>query len=298
MPEPAIRKPAVIVISSHVARGTVGNRAAVFALEVMGHSVWAVPTVLMPWHPGHPGLGPVTRIVASEQDFASLMEDIARAPWLDEVGAVLSGYLGHPSQAKAILRLVGRLKEKNPDLLYACDPVIGDDRGLYVGQETALAIKQQLLPIADLITPNRFELAWLSDHEPFADNSEILLAADRLARPLTLITSAFSMLRNATGNILLHRSGAMMAEHSLVGNPPNGLGDLTAALFVAHYLQKSPLETALQKTTSSVFEVLARAAKRQADELTLETDFASLIRPMAMVQMRQLHVPASPTPDS
>jgi pyridoxine kinase len=280
------------VISSHVARGTVGNRAAVFALEVMGHGVWAVPTVVMPWHPGHPGLGPVTRIVAPEQEFAALMRDIARAPWLNEVGAVLSGYLGHASQATAIAELVGRLKEKKPDLLYACDPVIGDVNGLYVSPETASAIKQQLLPIADLITPNRFELAWLSNHEPFVDNSEILRAASTLGHPLSLITSAFSMLKNSTGNILLHSGGAVMAEHSLVGDPPNGLGDLTAALFVAHHLHKTPLEAALQKTTSSVFEVLARAAKRRADELTLETDFASLIRPMAMVQMRQLHIPA------
>ena len=82
---------AVIVISSHVARGSVGNRAAVFALETLGHPVWAVPTVILPWHPGH---GPATRIVPDADQFSAFMKDLERAPWLGEVAAVLSGYLG------------------------------------------------------------------------------------------------------------------------------------------------------------------------------------------------------------
>ena len=73
---------AVIVISSHVARGSVGNRAAVFALETLGHPVWAVPTVLLPWHPGH---GPATRIVPDADQFSAFMKDLERAPWLGEV---------------------------------------------------------------------------------------------------------------------------------------------------------------------------------------------------------------------
>ncbi|TJU88461.1 MAG: pyridoxal kinase, partial [Mesorhizobium sp.] len=89
---------AVIVISSHVARGSVGNRAAVFALETLGFPVWAVPTVILPWHPGH---GRATRIVPPLDQFKALMADLERAPWLGEVGAVLSGYLGEAGQAEA-----------------------------------------------------------------------------------------------------------------------------------------------------------------------------------------------------
>jgi pyridoxine kinase len=279
--------PAVIVISSHVVRGTVGNRAAAFALEVLGHGVWSVPSVVLPWHPGH---GQATRIVPPKKQFAALLRDLSSAPWRREVGAVLSGYIGDASQAVAIGELVMALKNENPELLYACDPVIGDGNALYVEEQTAEAIKQHLLPIADLITPNRFELAWLTGNDPFDDNNQILAAARGLGRPMSLVTSAFSLLRNATGNILLHSGGAIMAEHTMVGVPPNGPGDLTAALFVAHCLAKLPVENALHKTTASVFEVLARAAKRKADELMLETDFSSLIRPMAMVQMRKLHI--------
>src|SRR5690606_8910206 len=99
----ATARRAVIVVSSHVARGAIGNRAAVFALESLGFPVWAVPTVVLPWHPGH---GPATRIVPEPEQFSGLMGDLAAAPWLGEVGAVLSGYLGDASQAEAIAALV------------------------------------------------------------------------------------------------------------------------------------------------------------------------------------------------
>ena len=120
---------AVIVISSHVARGSVGNRAVVFALETLGHPVWAVPTIMLPWHPGH---GPATRIVPDAEQFAAFMKDLERAPWLGEVAGVLSGYLGDFRQAEAVASLVNVVKARNPRALYICDPVMGDSGGLYV----------------------------------------------------------------------------------------------------------------------------------------------------------------------
>ncbi len=149
----------VIVISSHVVRGSVGNRAAVFALETLGFPVWAVPTVVLPWHPGH---GPAGRIVPPPHEFATLMQDLERAPWLGEVGAILTGYLGHPEQADAVAGLIKAVKARNPNALYLCDPVIGDQKGLYVPEATANGIRDKLLPLADIATPNRFELSWLT----------------------------------------------------------------------------------------------------------------------------------------
>ena len=102
---------AVIVVSSHVARGSVGNRAAVFALETLGFPVWAVPTVILPWHPGH---GRATRIVPDPEQFAALMKDLEKAPWLGEVAGVLSGYLGDAGQATAVASLVKAVKARNP----------------------------------------------------------------------------------------------------------------------------------------------------------------------------------------
>nr|WP_295464795.1 pyridoxal kinase PdxY [Mesorhizobium sp.] len=278
---------AVIVISSHVARGSVGNRAAVFALETLGFPVWAVPTVILPWHPGH---GPATRIVPPPADFAALMKDLEGSRWLGEVGAVLSGYLGDAAQAEAVASLVGAVKARNPRAVYVCDPVIGDHGGLYVPEATAVAIRDRLMPIADVATPNRYELSWMAG-EPLDDISSVLRAASDAAPPTMLVTSAPAMMNGSIANLLLTPSRAHLAEHRLIDRPPNGLGDLTAAVFLARHLAGQPPEKALQSTTAAVFEILARTARRGGDELQIETDAQSLSHPMAMVQTRQLAFP-------
>jgi pyridoxine kinase len=278
---------AVIVVSSHVVRGAVGNRAAVFALETLGHPVWAVPTVTLAWHPGH---GPSTRLIPDEDGFGRLMADLEGAPWLGEVAAVLSGYLGTASQAAPLARLVRTVKARNPRAIYLCDPVIGDEKGLYVPGATASAIRDELLPLADIATPNRFELSWLAG-VPLDDNRAAMEAALDLGPTTTLVTSAVSTMADGIGNLLLTPSLALMAEHRRISGPVNGVGDLTSAVFLARLMAGLGEERALQSTTAAVFEVLARAAKRGADELMLQADAASLSTPMAMVHMRRLQHP-------
>lgn len=281
-------KGAVISISSHVVRGSVGNRAAVFALETLGYPVWALPTVVLPWHPGH---GRSTRMVFSEAEFDSAIDDLLRAPWLDEVSAVLSGYLANPAQARSIARLVEGLRARKPDLFYACDPVMGDLGGLYVPEETAVAIRDVLIPLASLATPNRYELAWMAG-AALDTNAAIMDAALALGPARMLVTSAVPMMAGGTGNLYLSGRTALLSENRLVDNAPNGLGDLTTAVFLARLLDGTPEERALQLATASVFEILARTAKTGGDELALETHASSLLTPMAMVQMRKLLHPS------
>ncbi|MDH6231503.1 pyridoxine kinase [Mesorhizobium soli] len=276
---------AVIVISSHVARGSVGNRAAVFALETLGHPVWAVPTVILPWHPGH---GRATRIVPDPDQFSALMKDLENAPWLGEVAGVLSGYLGDASQAAAVASLVKAVRAKNPDALYVCDPVMGDFGGLYVPEALAVALRDTLLPLADIATPNRYELEWIVGEKGLDDQRAVMEAATRAGPPNMLITSAPAMMAGSTANLLVTPTAAFLAEHRMVDRPPNGLGDLTGAVFLARLLSGQSMEAALQSTTAAVFEILARTSKRGGDELQLETDAQSLSNPMAMVQMRRL----------
>jgi pyridoxine kinase len=281
-------KGTVIVISSHVVRGTVGNRAAVFALETLGHPVWALPTVILPWHPGH---GKSTRVAISADDFDAMIADLMRAPWRGEVKAVLSGYLGSAAQVQAVARLVESLRADNPDLLYMCDPVCGDENGLYIAEETAVAIRDSLIPLASIATPNRFELAWLAG-APLDTNTAIIDAALSLGPARMLVTSSLPLMAGSTGNLYLSGRSALLAEHRLVPNPPNGTGDLLAAIFLSRLMENLPEERALMMATASVFEIVARTAKRGADELTLEQDASSISTPMAMVHMRRLLHPA------
>lgn len=280
--------PSVISISSQVMRGSVGNRAAAFALETLGHPVWSVPTIVMPWHPGH---GPSTRLRFDDAAFGSAMKDLSQAKWRDEVKGILTGYFGSAAQVRAVASLIKSLREENPDLVYVCDPVIGDRGGLYVSEDIADAIRTELIPLASIATPNRYELAWLVGRE-LSNNHEFMLAAIELGTPKMVVTSAEALMADGTGNLYIDEKNAMLSEHRAVANAPNGLGDLFAALTLARMLQGQNAEKVLQLTTASVFEILARTMKRGANELTLETDASSLSTPMAMVQLRHMMHPS------
>jgi pyridoxine kinase len=278
----------IIAISSHVMRGSVGNRAIVFSLETMGHPVWSIPTVMLPWHLGH---GRSTRISIPEAQFSSAIDDLIGSKWADGPKGLISGFFDNIGQIEAVARMVRALKQRNPDFLYLCDPVIGDFGGLYVPETIASAIRDQLLPLADISTPNRYELAWLTG-VALETNAEIIEAALMLGPRRVLVTSAVAMMSGGIGNLLLNERVALLAEHRMVGNPPNGLGDLTSALFLSRLLKGEDDERALQMTTASVFEIIARSVKRGADELMLSEDYASFLTPMAMVQLRQLVHPS------
>ena len=280
---------AVIAISSHVMRGAVGNRVVAFALEAMGHPVWSVPTVVLPWHPGQ---GPSTRMVFPDDLFDKAIDDLIGSPWTDEVRAVVSGYFGSARQAEAVARLVLALREKKPDLIYICDPVLGDDGGLYVPQSTAAAIRDHLIPIASIATPNRFELGWLSGNS-LSTNNDIVSAVEALGLNRCVVTSAFAFMAESVANLLVIDQKAIMAEHRKIGSSHSGTGDLFAAAFLGRLLSGASEERALQLASSSVFEIVARSVKKGADGLLIAEEADSLRNPMAMVQMRNLHKPAS-----
>lgn len=280
--------PSVAVISSHVVRGSIGNRAAVLALESLGLPVWAVSTIILPWHPGH---GPSTRIVPEDGQFKALLDDLSGSKFSQELGAILTGYLATVDQVKAVAAFIKTGRAKDPDLFYVCDPVIGDESGLYVNTEIAAAIRDELLPLADVITPNRFELGWLTGGSVDSNESIVETVRD-MKVPSALVTSAFGLLKNSTGNLYVDENLAMLAEHRQIENAPNGVGDLTAALFMARRLAKQNIEDALRATSQAVFELLIRTQQREADELTIERDVAILRRPTAHVQVRSLGAPA------
>lgn len=280
----ASRVPAVISISSHVARGAVGNRAVVFALEALGCAAWSVPTVVLPWHPGH---SRATRIVPPAADFDALLADLADAPWIGEVRAVASGYLGDARQAAAVAKLVTALKRRRPDLLYLCDPVIGDARGIYVPEATAIAQRDVLIPLADIATPNVHELAWMAGGP--LDTAQEALAAARAFGPSTvLITSAPGAAPGRIANLLVSSEGVWSLAHEALANAPNGTGDLTAGLMLAHMLHGRSAFEAASRALASVSAVVSLTVKSGADELLLAGNADLLRQPAASVTARPI----------
>lgn len=278
----------VLAISSHVARGSVGNRSVVFVLEYLGHPVWSVPTIMLPWHPGH---GRSTPIRPDDEAFALFLRELGSAPWLGEIDAIITGYFGSPAQAVAVAELVSQVKAANPDALFVCDPVIGDDGGLYVLPETAAAVRDILLPIADLATPNRFELSWFAGRD-LEDTASVVDAARILGPQRVLVTSAQGSAAGSIANLYLSTAETLLAEHRRIDHPVKGTGDLTASLFLSRLLNGLPPREALKETTAAVYEMFANAAARGADELMLETDARILCAPTALVTLRDL----SPAP--
>lgn len=281
-------KKTVLVISSHVMTGAVGNRAASFALERLGFPVWEVPTIILPWHPGH---GPATRQPIDPNLFAKSLLDLEKHPDFGTLGAILTGYLGSTEQIEPIARLVERFKQANPEGLYVCDPVMGEENGLYIPEQTAQAIKDQLLPRADLITPNRYEFDWLTGNKS-KGNDTLVKEAAKLPPKNILITSAFALMRGATGNLLIEKqqddTRALLCEHQAMPEVPSGTGDMFAALYLAQILNNQPTEQALKSATSAIFEVLVRSVKQGYRDLEVARFSDRFTHPMAMVNVRQI----------
>jgi pyridoxine kinase len=267
-------KAAVITLTSHVARGGVGGRAAVFALERLGFPAWSVPTVILPWHPGH---GRATRFSPVPADFAALAADLARSPLLGEVGAVLSGYLGDAAQADAVAGLVAALRGRDRQGIYVCDPVIGDEGGLFVSEATAAAIRDTLVPLATILTPNRHELAWLT-RSTATDNAALVAAARALGLPEVVVTSAFAP-AGETGVLLVTPQDATFATHRALASAPNGTGDLFAALYLAHRMNGLGGSDALQRAAASVLRLVEIAVAAGLDELPIAAGQDALVAP-------------------
>lgn len=276
--------PAILVVTSQVVSGSVGGRGAVFVLERLGFPVWFVPTILLPWHPGH---GRGTRIVPANESFAGLVEDLAGSESLGSIGAVITGYLGDAVQAAQVGRLVDAVKSANPQAWHVCDPVIGDAGGLYVPEATAASIRDELVSRADIATPNRFELAWLAgcDIETEAD---AIAAARMLGPDRVVVTSSPALRRNSACNLLVGPNGVLAAEHGLVPDAPHGTGDVFSALFTARLLERHGEEGALKRAAASTFELVARSVKQGSSELLLYSEQGSILGPMALVSSRRV----------
>jgi pyridoxine kinase len=273
---------AIISISSHVARGSVGNRAMSFALERLGFEVWAVPTIILPHHPGR---GPAEKIVPNDNRFAAIVEALVEGGRAKDVVGMVSGYFASAAQVGAVGALVRAVKAARPGALYLCDPVIGDQGGLYVDAAIAAAIRDELLPLAEAATPNAFECAWLADEAPRLAH-EFAVLARRLAPPVVLVTSVPAMMRGQTGNLLVTESETMLFEHPLLSTPVKGTGDLLAALLLGRRLQGLGWPAAAERALGSVFEILSGTVQAGGDQLMLAALQGSIVEPRAVIDRR------------
>jgi len=278
-------------LQSHVAYGYVGNRAATFPLQRLGHEVWAVNTVEFS---NHTGYGAWRGRTAPADQVAEIVKGIEALGLLPRCDALLTGYVGDAALADVVLDTARRVRAANPRAIWCCDPVLGDiDTGIYVKPGIDTFFRERAIPAADLVTPNHFELEHLTGAK-VSTMAEALAAARRLLggasqRPrLVLITS----LRRADAPadqiemVAVSRDAAWRIVTPLIGFEiaPNGTGDAVAALFSAHWLDGGGLAggdvaDALGQAASSIFAVLQATHELGERELQLVAAQDRLVSP-------------------
>lgn len=260
--------PAVLSVQSRVSYGHVGNAAAVFALQRLGCEAWALDTVAFSNHTGH---GRWRGSLVPPQQVAELFDGIAEVGVLPQCDAVLSGYLGAAETGPVLLDIVGRVKAANPRALFCCDPVIGDvDTGSYVRPGIAEFFRDRALALADIVTPNRFELEFLTG-EAVSGIAEAAAAARELRRrgPATVLLTSLETGADRIAMLAVGDDGAWVVETPRLPVMLNGCGDVTAALFLARRLRGESLAEALAATAAAMFALIEATAARGRAELAL-----------------------------
>jgi len=280
----------VLSIESAVAYGHVGNSAAVFPLQRIGVEVLPVYTVNFSNHTGYGAWrGPLIDPV----DVREVITGIEERGVFGQVDAVLSGYQGGEGIGDVIIDAVARVKAANPKAVYSCDPVMGNAKsGCFVAPAIPDLLRDRVVPVADIITPNQFELGYLTGTEP--DTLESTLESVDLARkmgPATVLVTSVERPDREDGTIemlAVDDHGAWIVQTPFLPMKANGSGDVTAALFTAHYVQTGSAQTALERTASSVFDLLQLTLDSGERELQLIEAQESYAHPKMQFSARQV----------
>ncbi|WP_375384340.1 pyridoxal kinase PdxY [uncultured Microbacterium sp.] len=261
----------ILSIQSAVAYGHVGNSAAVFPLQRIGVEVLPVYTVNFS---NHTGYGAWRGPLISPDDVRDVITGIQERGVLPEIDVVLSGYQGGEGIGDVILDAVARVKAANPSAVYACDPVMGNAKsGCFVAPAIPVLLRERVVPAADIITPNQFELGYLTGTEP--DTLESTLVSADLARAMgprtVLVTSVERPDRepDTIEMLVVTDDGAWIVQTPRLPMKANGSGDVTAALFTAHFVSSGDAAAALARTASSVYDLLERTHESGQRELQL-----------------------------
>ena len=259
----------ILSIQSWVAYGHVGNASAVFPLQRLGAEVWAINTVQFS---NHPGYGAWRGQVLPPALIRDCVQGIAERGVLPACDAVLTGYVGDAETGEAILDAVAQVKAANPAALWCCDPVIGDSgKGIYVRPGIPEFFRDRALALADIATPNQFELEWLTGRTiGTLAEAKAAVAALQAAGPRCVLVTSLRTAETPAGalDLLAAEGGAAWRVRTpLLPMAANGAGDAIAALFLFHRLRSGSVQAALECAAASIHGLLRRTAEAGSREL-------------------------------
>jgi pyridoxine kinase len=279
----------ILSISSQVVRGFVGNQVTQFVLQRQGHEVWSLPSVLLSNHPGHKIFGGAR---LSSRILRPVLEALEFGGHLKQVDAVMTGYLPTREHVFIALDVLKLVRKANPDAVYLYDPALGDDsrpghpQGLYIDVKAAESQRTELLPFANMVTPNRFELEWLT-MRPVVDHQSALSALERLGSETVLVTSVPGKSSELL-NVLAGEKQTFISKVRHLGTVPHGTGDLMAALYLGAVLNGELQDRALGFATAGVEAVLKSSLGNDELQLIQTQQQWSDVEPAAVFPVKEL----------
>ncbi|MEP6344041.1 MAG: PfkB family carbohydrate kinase [Maricaulaceae bacterium] len=260
----------VLLISSFLSASQVGATASAFCLRRLGLDVVILPTTLFGRHPGWgaPGGHAVPAATLSDMWTAIAAQNI-------EFDGIMTGYMAAEDHIDLAVNIIKDVRAVNPATLVLVDPVKGDDGRLYIPEPRAKAIAERLVPKANILTPNLYELEVLTGRS-LTSLAEIISAARDIGSDV-LVTSVPK--DGQIGALWVNAQSATYVGHDSFKTVPNGGGDSLAALFLARRLQGMPPRAAQQQAVSSIFDILSVARHGRYSELPLTQYQAKLSQP-------------------
>ena len=280
--------PTVLSVQSWVACGNVGNTAALFPLQRLGCETWSLNTVAFS---NHTGYGKWRGAAVPAGEIAELFEGIAELGLLPRCDAVLSGYLGEAEAGAVLLDIVSRVKQANPMALFACDPVMGDvGPGWYVRAGVPEFYRDRAVAAADIVTPNRFELEWLTGRPRSAACAEAAAAAAALRErgPGIVLVTSLDLAPDRLAVVAAGRDGVWAVETPRLPIEATGCGDAVAALFLGWLLKGKAVPEALALTIAAIYASSRRRCASAGGELALVAAQDELVAPSRPISIQQL----------
>jgi pyridoxine kinase len=270
----------ILSIQSHVAYGYAGNSAAVFPLQRLGHDVYPVLTVTFS---NHTGYGATRGPLIAPDDVREVINGVEDRGAFPTIDAVLSGYQGAEAVGEVVLDAVARVKAANPAAVYCCDPVMGDvGRGFFVRPGIPEYLRDHVVPAADIVTPNQFELEFLTGRE-LSTVDDVAAAAGRLQEtgPATVLVTSVLTTDTPVDTIQML---CVSPDRTWLVSTPNlpmtvrGGGDVTAAVFLAHTLTDGP-QVALSRTAATMYAILEATHTAGLEEMALVAEQEAIAHP-------------------
>jgi len=259
MPQEQIKR-RVLSIQSHVVHGYVGNKSASFPLQVLGFEIDAINSVQFS---NHTGYEVVKGQVLQQNDLNDIFEGLAANNLLSSYSHLLTGYIGAASFLKLIVKIVKKLREQNPNIIYVCDTVLGDDGHMYVPEDLLPIFRDEIVPIADIVTPNQYEVSWLTGMT-IKTEDDVWRAVEWFHNQgvsIVAISSTDFCGKNELKAFLSKKGGerySITIPKQAQGIPFTGAGDLFSSLFLAHSYRCEDLGKAFEKTVATLQAVIKR----------------------------------------